>query len=38
MITERHQRALQALDAAPITPYARAALRHLADAALWRST
>ncbi|MCX5265593.1 polyprenyl synthetase family protein [Streptomyces sp. NBC_00199] len=38
MITERHQQALQALDAAPITSHARTALRHLADAALWRST
>ncbi|MEH0557366.1 hypothetical protein [Streptomyces sp. B21-101] len=38
MITERHQQALEALDAAPITPHARTALRHLADAALWRTT
>ncbi|MFF1442434.1 hypothetical protein [Streptomyces sp. NPDC058295] len=37
-ITERHQQVLQALDAAPIMPLARTALRHLANAALWRSS
>ncbi|MEV6841638.1 polyprenyl synthetase family protein [Streptomyces sp. NPDC051133] len=38
MITDRHRQALQALEAAPITLSARTALRHLADAALWRNT